>query len=157
MSSTRVRPSSFVPGAWAGASIAALGATYFYRAHAFDGPVLCPFRLVSGLPCPGCGMTRAFSLLWQGRVLESLSFHALAPLAFAVFCLLPLAYAAERWTGPWDRLPPLRTSRALAWAIASLMMVHHAVRLAWWWYDGTLYGMYFHPSWLGRLLDRAFG
>lgn len=39
----------------------------------------CPFHAVSGLPCPGCGMTRAFLLLGQLRVGAALAAHPLAP------------------------------------------------------------------------------
>src|SRR5262245_47384122 len=36
--------------------------------QAQHGPVLCPFRLATGLPCPGCGLTRSWVDLMHGRV-----------------------------------------------------------------------------------------
>jgi hypothetical protein len=47
------------------------------------GPVLCPLRFLTGLPCAGCGMTRAFVALAHGRLTHALSFNLLAPLLFA--------------------------------------------------------------------------
>jgi len=37
--------------------------------------VFCPFRRLTGLPCPGCGMTRAFWALSGGRLREALTFN----------------------------------------------------------------------------------
>ena len=31
-----------------------------------DGPALCPFRAMTGIPCPLCGATRAFVLAGHG-------------------------------------------------------------------------------------------
>jgi hypothetical protein len=39
----------------------------------------CGFRSVTGIPCPGCGMTRAFLLLSQLRVGEALSANPASP------------------------------------------------------------------------------
>ena len=43
------------------------------------GPVLCPFRRVTGVWCPGCGMTRAVGWLAHGDLHQSLRYHPLAP------------------------------------------------------------------------------
>lgn len=34
--------------------------------QATHGPVLCPFRLMTGLPCPGCGLTRSWVFWLHG-------------------------------------------------------------------------------------------
>jgi hypothetical protein len=47
--------------------------------------VLCLFRKVTGLPCPGCGMTRSFCALAKGNVHQSFLFHPLGPLVFLAF------------------------------------------------------------------------
>ena len=44
----------------------------------------CPFRAVTGLWCPGCGMTRATHHLLHGDVLGALRFNALLPIVLAL-------------------------------------------------------------------------
>jgi hypothetical protein len=52
------------------------------------GPPFCPTALLLGVPCPGCGLTRATLALLRGDVQAALAFHPL------VFLLAPLfAYA----------------------------------------------------------------
>jgi len=48
----------------------------------------CPFRAVTGLPCPGCGLTRACVLFLSGDLRSALSLHAFAPLAVAGLLIL---------------------------------------------------------------------
>lgn len=40
----------------------------------------CPYSLLFGIPCPGCGMTRAFFALAQGNVKDAFYYHPLFPL-----------------------------------------------------------------------------
>lgn len=91
------------------------------------GIVLCPFRAVTGLPCPGCGMTRAFCALGHGDLSGAFGYNALAPFVFAA-ALLVWAHALatvlklERPRAALERLKP--TQRAAGFMLA--------VTLAWW-------------------------
>lgn len=53
-----------------------------------DLPLSCSFRHVTGLYCPGCGITHAVMALANGRILQSFLYHPLVvytALCFAVF------------------------------------------------------------------------
>ncbi len=63
----------------------------------------CTFANVTGLPCPGCGLTRAGGALLRGEWQTALQFHPFSP-AFAILGLLVASGA----------LLPLRWTRALA-------------------------------------------
>jgi Protein of unknown function (DUF2752) len=52
-----------------------------------SGPVLCPFRRLTGLPCPGCGMTRSFVALAHGDIGSAFAYNRLGPLLMAIFVL----------------------------------------------------------------------
>jgi hypothetical protein len=44
-------------------------------------PFHCPFRMLTGLPCPACGGTRALAALALGNLRQSLAFNPLVSLA----------------------------------------------------------------------------
>jgi Protein of unknown function (DUF2752) len=54
-------------------------------------PPLCPFRLLTGLDCPGCGLTRSLILAFHGRFVESYMVHLLG-IPLAVFFLVQIPY-----------------------------------------------------------------
>jgi len=56
-------------------------ASYLYRPKVEDGPVICASRLMWGVPCPGCGLTRAFCFMSHGEFEAALQFNPLAPVA----------------------------------------------------------------------------
>lgn len=59
----------------------------------FNGPVLCPLRAVTGIPCPFCGMTHSFVHFAAGRFGESFTWSPLGPLLFALFAIAAVALA----------------------------------------------------------------
>lgn len=61
---------------------------------------LCPFRWLTALPCPLCGMTRALFLLAKGHVKEAIELHALSPLV-AGFGMALAIVGQKRLAGVW--------------------------------------------------------
>jgi hypothetical protein len=51
---------------------------------AFAFLVGCPFRLITGVPCPGCGMTHAFLAAFRFDFAEALRWHPLFPLVMLI-------------------------------------------------------------------------
>jgi hypothetical protein len=49
------------------------------------GAPTCPTALFLGIPCPGCGLTRATFALFAGDFAGALRFHPLSPLLVPIF------------------------------------------------------------------------
>ena len=80
---------------FAGAAVAAvvvgsLVVSYFDPSTYNFFPV-CPLFKLTGLACPGCGLTRGFHALFHGDVLTALHFNALIPVWLAIFGYLFLS------------------------------------------------------------------
>lgn len=48
----------------------------------------CPFRAVTGLPCPGCGLTRGGVALLHGHFSDAWNLHPFSPLLWVALVLL---------------------------------------------------------------------
>jgi len=62
-------------------------------------PGTCVFRSVTGIPCPGCGLTRSMIAGMHGRVGESWRFHRLGLLTLG-FILMQFGYRAGALISP---------------------------------------------------------
>lgn len=72
--------------AWAGAVIAAALA-YAALVRVLGHGLPCPFHALTGLLCPGCGVTRMGLRLLQGDIFGAFSANPV------LFCLLPFLFA----------------------------------------------------------------
>ncbi len=105
--------SSITERLFAGAGILIVGAGAFIVGHfnpttAGFFPV-CPLYYLTGIHCPGCGLTRGFHALFHGDVLTALHFNALLP-AYALvfgFMLVSMILVVVRGRGlSWKIFPP---------------------------------------------------
>jgi hypothetical protein len=63
--------------------------------------VVCALRRVTGIPCPGCGMTRALASLARGELARAVTLH---PLAIPLVAELVALWGLAGWR-LWRRLP----------------------------------------------------
>ena len=80
-----------------------------------SGFQICVFRTLIDLPCPGCGLTRAMSLLAHGSFAGAMDLHPLAPF---------LALEAGLGWAVWGALGRDRLGRALALRAEALVAIN---------------------------------
>ena len=115
---------------------ATLGASMFLPTPGHDGrimhlPSVCVFYHATGLPCPACGLTRAFVCIGHGRLMDSIHWHPLGLLVYAVFILLWLESGVRLWKK--HGLFPLstKTLSRLFWSGLAVFLLVGFVRMAW--------------------------
>ncbi|MCQ2426666.1 MAG: DUF2752 domain-containing protein [Lachnospiraceae bacterium] len=66
---------------------------------------VCPVRILFGLPCPGCGMTRALLSLLRLDFSTAVRLHPLSPAFFLLLLLFPVfRYRKRERFGVWVRI-----------------------------------------------------
>lgn len=97
------------------------------RLHSVPNLSLCLFRRLTGVPCPGCGLTRAVAALIRGDWHEALALHPLAPLVVA-----EVGVGWALW-GLWTvgRLPAILRAR-LEWLLEACLLGDAALLVVVW-------------------------
>jgi hypothetical protein len=67
---------------------------------------VCPFRFVTGIPCPGCGMTHSFLSIIQGNIQDAAFFN---PFSFFLIFLLGISLFPDAYI----KIQPPRTVNLL--------------------------------------------
>ena len=78
----------------------------------------CPWHRLTGLPCPGCGTTRAVVALLEGRPGIALAMNPLATIGVVAFVLGGVV--APLWLALVGRVPMAPTRPGPAWTIATV-------------------------------------
>ena len=104
------------------AAILVAGAAVLPGAVLRDSPVICPFRRVTGLPCPACGLTRSWQAAAHLRVTESLGHHPLG--AATLVGAIVVALDSE------DSTPRLLQRREIPFSAVAVWMATWLWRLA---------------------------
>ncbi len=97
-------------------------------------PPVCWAQRVTGLPCPGCGLTRSFTAMAHARVWEAFGYNAVGPFLFVVV-LFQIPYRIVEISGigaessVWIRLRSI--SEYPFWAVIWALVIVWPVKLLW--------------------------
>ncbi|MHB8111103.1 MAG: DUF2752 domain-containing protein [Syntrophorhabdaceae bacterium] len=81
-------------------------------------PGFCPFHAVTGILCPGCGMTRAIVSLTGGNISEAFFYN---PFSFFLVFMVSISMVPEKWMG-MIRVPLARVMPAIYVSVLSLVL-----------------------------------
>lgn len=89
-----------------------------------NGPTLCPIRLLTGFPCPGCGATRSIGALCLGEFQQAWLFNPLGFLLFAIAIMWALKL--EVMNRAWDFILNAFRSKSLLFQVSILVSLYFA-------------------------------
>lgn len=73
-----------------------------------SGPELCPMRLITGLPCPGCGLTRSWIAAAHGDLADGFAYNIFGPISLLATIVFVVAVGflliRKRSTAPIARV-----------------------------------------------------
>lgn len=108
---------------WLGGALVAAVVALWLMALGPGETTICLLRNWTGIPCPGCGVTRSIAALLHGDYAEAFTLHPLAPFA--------VTEAAVVWVA-WG-FSLLRDRRGLdEWRLAQLLLANLAAFVLLW-------------------------
>ena len=89
---------------------------------------LCPFKMVTGFPCPGCGITKSLVYFYQGDLYKSLSYNLLGPFVIA-FSLAAIIVLSFELITKRDFFNGIMYNKKLAYGLGFFLVAYHIFRL----------------------------
>lgn len=89
---------------------------------------LCPFRLLTGFPCPGCGITKSLISLYKGDLLKSVYYHLFGPFTF-LFCITSIITLSIELITDKEYFKNILYSKKLAYSLGFTLAIYHLTRL----------------------------
>ena len=107
----------------------ALGALWIIGSERLPLHPACPFKALTGIPCPGCGGVRAITALLHGHFLEALYTNPLSLIVFLFLCIVPI------WTliDGFRQQPTLRRLLTTRWNTSATIILVLIILANWIW------------------------
>lgn len=89
---------------------------------------LCPFKMLTGFPCPGCGITKSLVYFYEGDILKSISYHILGPFVI-VFCIVTIVVLITELKTGREYFNSVLYNKKMAYGLAIFLAAYHIIRL----------------------------
>jgi len=96
--------------------------------HIESSQSLCPFKMLTGFPCPGCGITKSIIFLYKGDIVKSLSYHIFGPFVI-LFCIVSIFVLTLEIITQKEYFNKLFYSTKVAYTLGFVLGTYHLTRL----------------------------
>lgn len=107
------------------AVIITLGTVYFILLQLTPFRLICPFQRLTGLACPGCGVTTMINRLFRLEFKEAVSENYAISLLFPVFAVI---YSVKAIFDPKCLQNSGRLFNTIAWSAVVLLLMFGVIR-----------------------------
>ena len=99
-----------------------------FNNHIETDQSLCPFKMLTGFPCPGCGITKSLIYLYEGDLVKSLHYHLFGPLTF-LFCIAAIVVLAAELITKREYFQGILYNKKIAYFLGFTLAIYHFTRL----------------------------
>jgi cellulose synthase/poly-beta-1,6-N-acetylglucosamine synthase-like glycosyltransferase len=96
--------------------------------HLETDPSLCPFKMVTGFPCLGCGITKSLVYFYQGDLYKSFYYHVLGPF-LVLFCVVTIFVLSAELITKKEYFNGILYNKKLAYVLASFLICYQILRM----------------------------
>ena len=96
--------------------------------HLETAQSLCPLKMLSGFPCPGCGITKSLVYFYEGDLQKSLYYHILGPFVVA-FCIVTIGVLTTELITQKEYFNRLLFNKKLGYGLAIFLVIYHFIRI----------------------------
>jgi len=96
--------------------------------HLETAQSLCPFKMTTGFPCPGCGITKSLVYFYQGDFYKSISYHILGPFVLLFSLISVVVLTLELFTKK-EYFNAVLYNKKLAYILGFFLLGYHVIRL----------------------------
>jgi hypothetical protein len=89
---------------------------------------LCPLKMLTGFPCPGCGITKSLVYFYEGDLQKSLYYHIFGPLVIA-FCIATIVVLTTELITKKEYFNHLLFNKKLGYGLAIFLASYHFIRI----------------------------
>ena len=89
---------------------------------------LCPFKMLTGFPCPGCGITKSLIFFYEGDFLKSIYYHIFGPFTVLFSVISVIVLVTELLTKK-EFFQKILYSKKLAYFLGTTLGIYHFTRI----------------------------
>ena len=88
----------------------------------------CPFKMLTGFPCPGCGITKSLVYFYQGNLYKSLYYHIFGPFVI-LFCVVTIIVLTLELITKKEYFNSILFHKKIAYGLAIFLITYHLIRV----------------------------